>query len=645
MKNGFYWIQRVPTMAWCLWIMHGIFALATSFGNRFNIAPGWMSWTIWSSLFSMLGILLLSLGIQRLTAKSNTLASIAHLTTLATYGILLVYHYRTSAPLSFPILRDNWKFMDRSETWRVALSAFETEDHWILGSFFIGLIWLDALRKPFRSNGSHTESKFGILTGILCIATYVFLSWMPWPTIDEGSLFIRSVYRDGWKMNAALGEIEGSQFPYWENHQPISDHNELEIQAPTSRPNHQNLPHIWIILVESFNRNFLQGRNDDGIEYTPFLNQKIKQGILIDPFYANSTFTIKGWTSTLCSIYPAVDGYVAERDNLRIFGLPEALQSVGYQSLYFQAYDKLDFANTGKFMKRLGIYHTHAAGAANWELEQNEKVHYWGWGLQDDFFYKKVFRQLDQQKREVDGQLQPMLILLAPISSHAPFNELPQQEMQMHPHPQNIREHYANAIGLADRGLKTFFAELESRPELNNSMVIITGDHSFPMGEHDIYRSESGAFEEFFRVPLGLWWPNHWNTAHRTETAHTQMDIAPSILNWIGVNLPNPFQGRPIDLDQHSTPKNHAIQPDKKLLFQPYGGRWFVSVRYPNKYIYHAQTGWEGVFDLASDPRETTNLAANPHGWRMLDQFRDDVAHLYFNQRLIDDNRLRPPTE
>lgn len=641
-------------MAWGLWIMHGVFALATSFEDRFDIVPGWMSWTILSSLFSMLGILLLSMGIQRLTSKSSTLASIAHLTTLAAYGILLVYHYRASAPLSFPIIRDNWKFMDRSETWRVALSAFETKDQWLLGSFFIALIWLDALGKPFRSRGSHSESKFGILTGILFIATYVFLSWTPWPTVDEGSLFIRSIYRDGWKMNAALSEIEESQFPYWENSQPFSEQNKVQIQAPTSRPNHQDLPHIWIILVESFNRNFLQGRNEEGIEYTPFLNQKTEQGILIDPFYANSTFTIKGWTSTLCSIYPAVDGYIAERDNLRIYGLPEALQAFGYRSLYFQAYEKLDFANTGKFMKRLGIDHAHAAGSFNWELEQNEKRHYWGWGLQDDVFYKKVFRQLDQQKRGVDGQqIQPMLILLAPISSHAPFDELPQQEMQMYPHPQNIREHYANAIGLADRGLKTFFAELESRPELNNSLVIVTGDHSFPMGEHDIYRSESGAFEEFFRVPLCLWWPNHWSSAHLTHTAHSQMDIAPSILNWIGVRQPNPFQGRPIDLNPVSDPvsdpdpvaKSHSTHADKNLLFQPYGGRWFVSVRYPNKYIYHAQTGWEGVFDLASDPTETTNLASKPHGWRMLRQFREDVARLYINQRLIDDNRLRPPKE
>ena len=378
-------------MAWCLWIMHGAFALATSFGHHFDIPPGWMSWTIWSSLFSMFEILLLSLGIQRLTAKSNTLASIAHLTTLAAYGILLVYHYRASAPLSFPILRDNWKFMDRSETWRVALSAFETKDQWLLGSFFIGLIWLDALGKPFRSKGPHSESKFGILTGILCIATYVFLSWMPWPTVDEGSLFIRSVYRDGWKMNAALREIEDSQFPYWESSPPLSEQSALEFQEPTSRLNHQDLPHIWIILVESFNRNFLQGRNDDGIEYTPFLNQKIEEGILIDPFYANSTFTIKGWTSTLCSIYPAVDGYIAERGHLRIYGLPEALKAVGYKSFYFQAYEKLDFAYTGKFMKRLGIDHTHAAGAANWELEQNEKATIGVGGYKMMFFTKKSF--------------------------------------------------------------------------------------------------------------------------------------------------------------------------------------------------------------------------------------------------------------
>ena len=68
--------------------------------------------------------------------------------------------------------------------------------------------------------------------------------------------------------------------------------------------------------------------------------------------------------------------------------------------------------------------------------------------------------------------------------------------------PKTIQQHYANSIRLVDLGIETFYNELKKRQLFDDSLVIITADHAFPLGLHGNYHLEAGYHEDSFRIPF-----------------------------------------------------------------------------------------------------------------------------------------------
>jgi arylsulfatase A-like enzyme len=65
-------------------------------------------------------------------------------------------------------------------------------------------------------------------------------------------------------------------------------------------------------------------------------------------------------------------------------------------------------------------------------------------------------------------------------------------------------------------------------------------------------------------------------------------------------------------------------------------------LRYPFKYVYSLANDDNELFDLAADPREAHNLAPS---WGTSDPVPEltlDIAHIFLNQRLLDEDRLIP---
>ena len=95
-------------------------------------------------------------------------------------------------------------------------------------------------------------------------------------------------------------------------------------------------------------------------------------------------------------------------------------------------------------------------------------------------------------------------------------------------------------------GLKVFFEELKKRPTLKDSLVIITGDHAFPLGEHGNYNLEAGYHEESFHIPFFMVWDGVLTPQKITNPA-SQIDIGPTIMDLLTIDDQNTsFQGKSI---------------------------------------------------------------------------------------------------
>jgi arylsulfatase A-like enzyme len=145
----------------------------------------------------------------------------------------------------------------------------------------------------------------------------------------------------------------------------------------------------------------------------------------------------------------------------------------------------------------------------------------------------------------------------------------------------------------------------------DNTIIILTGDNGFYLGEHGL-AGKWFPHEESIRVPLVFYDPRASKKLRglvRDEFA-LNIDIAPTIIQLAGLKVPQQMQGRSLlpllrgkranwrtdffyeHLFEHTTiPKTEALRT-----------RRF-------KYARYIEYGYEELYDLKSDPHETQNLA------------------------------------
>ena len=214
------------------------------------------------------------------------------------------------------------------------------------------------------------------------------------------------------------------------------------------------------------------------------------------------------------------------------------------------------------------------------------------------------------------------------------FDGVPENRRFIFPHPGDIRECYANSIRLSDMGLEEFMIQLNKRGYLRNSLIIISGDHGFPLEEHGISHNEVGFYEEIFRTPFLLLWKGKIKPRRIADHPYSQMDIAPSILDILGLSeVKNHFQG--VSFFQEKT----SSQPI--YLVQPYGGKYLGVVMQPYKYVKHMRTGREYVFNLENDPQEKVNLFSQLDA-PLKRKLRKGLHDIFYHQKLIEMDRIWP---
>jgi arylsulfatase A-like enzyme len=210
--------------------------------------------------------------------------------------------------------------------------------------------------------------------------------------------------------------------------------------------------------------------------------------------------------------------------------------------------------------------------------------------------------------------------------------DVPESRRKVNPNPKSLKEEYANSVYLVDEGIGYFWKELQSRPELRNTIVIITGDHPFPLGDHGITHNEDGFYDESFRMPFLLLFPQeHLHETIRNQP-FSQLDIAPTLVDLAQLTVErNNFQG--VSLFRKN--REHLVYS-----VQPYNGRYISIVNFPYKFIYHVKSKQAYLFDLTSDPSEEHNLIDNVQYRDQVVFFKDKLKYVYLNQALLERNQL-----
>ncbi len=169
---------------------------------------------------------------------------------------------------------------------------------------------------------------------------------------------------------------------------------------------------------------------------------------------------------------------------------------------------------------------------------------------------------------------QPFFFVFGSINAHRPYtpdsgkdlwgiepNSLKGLLPKFLPDAHDIRRDFSDYLGevlALDLMLGAMIDELTSTGELDNTVVILSGDHGIP----GVPRGKTNCYDLATRVPLMVRWPERIPFGRRIEDFVSIMDIGPTLLELSGVNVPVSMDGRSF-LQQLTSKERGWIDPER----------------------------------------------------------------------------------
>ena len=298
----------------------------------------------------------------------------------------------------------------------------------------------------------------------------------------------------------------------------------------------ENLPNVVVFITESMGREYMgafnEGKNiPDYQSFTPFLDSLSSHSLIFPNAFGNGRKSIHGMSSVLAGIPSFQDAFTSSPyGNQPIESVVSILKSQGYDTSFFHGAPNGSMGFLG-FSNILGFDHYYG------KTEFNDDSQFDGfWGIWDEPFFGFVKNTLDQKDS-------PFFATIFTVSSHDPYivpkayeGKFPMGFNPMH-----------QCVGYTDYAFKTFFDAAAKEPWFENTIFIITADHT-----NTIHYEEYLKPINRFAVPILIYSPKGTFVGKDTGLAQ-QIDIYPTIAELTGYEKPFRSWGRSL-LDTEAKP-------------------------------------------------------------------------------------------
>ena len=115
------------------------------------------------------------------------------------------------------------------------------------------------------------------------------------------------------------------------------------------------------------------------------------------------------------------------------------------------------------------------------------------------------------------------------------FSELTEKDIK------NIKSTYFGMCSEVDHNIGKILKALENSGQINNTMIIFTSDHGEMLGENNLW-GKLGWWDSSYRIPLVVHIPDQTPCIINEMTE--SVDLAPTILDWLGGDIPLDWNGR-----------------------------------------------------------------------------------------------------
>lgn len=285
---------------------------------------------------------------------------------------------------------------------------------------------------------------------------------------------------------------------------------------------------LVIFMIENFSQEFVGRLNPDieGYEgYMPFIDSMLDSCLYYDVMIANAGFSIDAPPAILASI-PRMDRpFVVTPHSLNhINSLPQGLGRMGYTTSFFHGGDN-ESLGIQAFTRQAGVQQYFGMNEYYADPRTGGKADFDGyWGIWDEEFMQYFCTKLSEMP-------QPFMSTLFTLSAHHPY-AIPEKYKDVFVDRSDQPVH--KCISYTDYALKQFFAKARTQPWFKNTIFIITADHASPKRTYPQFKNEVGSF----RVPILFYDPSDTLPRGRKDGIVQQIDIMPTMLNYLGYKKP-----------------------------------------------------------------------------------------------------------
>lgn len=495
----------------------------------------------------------------------------------------------------------------------ISIASTELLNHWYLVLAGVLLIFclfkftLKADELRFYSHGKMSIGKYYIIQVIalalftpLCIAGMRggFTTAVRPITISNASQYVNRPTEAAIVLNTpfsfirTIGKDVFSDPKYFSQdvldklYQPI--HNATaDTTATSSVAKRKN---VVVLIVESFGREYIGEYNKqlDGGKYkgyAPFIDELLKQSLTFDYTFANGRKSIDGMPSILSSIPHFVEPFFLTSASLNdVSGLADRLGECGYSSAFFHGAQNGSmgfeaFARTTGYQKYYGRTEYN-----NDKRFDGDKDFDGTWAIWDEPFLQYYALKMTDMK-------EPFITSVFTASSHHPYN-IPEKYKSRFPDDGKNPIH--KCIRYTDMALREFFETAKKQPWYKNTIFIMTSDHTNAI-DHKEYATDLGVYV----APILFFDPSGEMPRGQRQGIAQQIDIMPTILNYLGYNKPYVAFG--LDLLNTPADKTWAVSYNGGI-YQYVKGDYFIQFDGTKlKAAYNYKKDWMMTRNLVND--------------------------------------------
>lgn len=404
---------------------------------------------------------------------------------------------------------------------------------------------------------------------------------------------------------------------------------------------------VILIHGESMMRNAMD-LSFNGIEVTPTLNRLAKQGMFFSNFYSQvSVGTSSDSELTYnTSLMPTKSGtaFVSYSDRTYI-STPKLLKEKGYYTFSMHA-NNADFWNRRAMHKSLGYDRFYSK--TDYKVTKDNTI---GLGLSDKEFFKQSVAKI----KKINEQHDKWYGLTIMLSNHTPFSDVEKYgdysvdiketvtkedgttEEVTYPYMEGTKlGNYFKSLHYADSALGEFIDELDSEGLLDNTIIVLYGDHdarlpradynklyNYNMETHEFLSEDDPNYKEYDsfqyeigrRVPFIIWSKDMEGTKLNQEVTNVMgmYDVMPTLGNMLGFN------------NKYALGHDIFNIKDNNIVVFP-NGNWVT-----NKMYYNSQK--EAYLSLSDEPITEEEINKNSeYANKLLDVSNDIIVFDLLNE-------------